>query len=709
MFLTCVHLTIVKSRSWLLKRDAASTGVDWAEHLEARIVGLSDGTNKKPSAGVPESAELTRLVSDVLAIGNIYQIDFINADCLCELSFSSLHLPVDGLRNGFSEPEISNKSILDFSKHKHKHKPVVTTGEPPQSAVKHVFRDLKATSPRIQNTNGTHRLPVDRPFVRSVIDAKSHTIRIRNDIATNQPTTFAEVYHPIVSGGKTVYLVRALVNLAERSQRYTRLLYTGAALVIFLLMLAFGYPARLLLQTSKRQRASDERARYLANHDGLTGISNRNAFQERILKCMADCTAKGEATLLFLIDVDDFKDINDYHGHHAGDMVLIDLAEKLSQLAPAGSLIARLGGDEFAIAMCGRHHIDIPANQILNIPEKFNVQIGEDGSCISVALCAGLARFPRDGADLKELMQHADLALYQAKEARDEQIVEFDSQMGSAFKQRMSLFGEFRLALENSDIVPFYQPLVNLQTGQVEGFEALARWRHRERGIVGPAEFFEVFDDLQLSSGLGSLMLSKVLRDAGNWKASGIDFKCVGINVGEGDLMRPDLVSDVETGLATNGLVATDLAIEVTENTICGKYKETGLGKLNQLRNLGCSIALDDFGTGYSSITHIKELPCTTVKVDKSFVDKVVDNEIDQAIIKALRNLGITAGFNLVIEGVETREQLKLLRSLGCELGQGYYYSPAVPADEVPALIEKINIEFGHSNNSSLYNMSLSA
>lgn len=313
---------------------------------------------------------------------------------------------------------------------------------------------------------------------------------------------------------------------------------------------------------------------------------------------------------------------------------------------------------------------------------------------VTATIAGGVVKYPHDAQRTSDLMQMADLALYAAKPNRAGEIRAYEPHMKETFLNRLTLREEFRHALEASQLIPYYQPIVNMKTGFVEGLEALARWDHPEKGILTPFVFEDIFEDGELSALLGQQMFEKIADDMETWKAAGVPFVKVGLNVVNGDLKRDDFASSVLDGLNHRGLSPSDLLIEVTENCLFGRDKHGFLAHLKALRHAGCYIALDDFGTGYSSITQLKELPVTAVKIDKSFVKNILENEDDKSIISALLDMGNSMNFKLVLEGLETVDQLTFLKDMGFVLAQGYYYSRPVSAAEIPALIARQNAMF---------------
>ena len=685
------HVGIQYAMRALLVQHAHSTGMDWAHHIEVRAPTLSTLIASDPDSELrkaPSTVDFTKMVNGMLSVGNIYQIDVINPDCHCDISLGSY---------AANKLEHENTATLVHA-HGQGH---LVPGDPftpanaffvamtpSQDAVDHVFGVDEAHGRFGENEN---QFGFDRAFVQEIVATGRHDIILHSSEVLNQPGRFAEVYHPVAENGEISYILRILVDLDQEYARYWTTLYVGAGIIILLVMCAFGYPTVKFLQTSRKQKEADKQAHFLANHDIMTNANNRNAFQNFAPEILQTCLKNNRSAAVYLFDVDNFKEVNDYHSHEAGDLVICALADMLKQAAPAGSYVARLGGDEFAIIVGGIEPGEIDPEQVLDVSTELRVPIDDGRLFVRKTISGGVSFFPRDGSNLEELMRCADLALYSAKAAEGGQIHEYNPNMSVDFYERLDLRDEFKVALENSEIVPYYQPLVNMSTGFVEGFEALARWDHPQRGILSPAEFAEMLNDHELSAIVGALMLKKTVQDMRRWKSNAVPFECIGINVGEGDLLRPGFALNIISELKQNGLRPRNLAVEITESCMFGSNKQAFIGQLEFLRMAGCAIALDDFGTGYSSITQIKELPCTTVKIDKSFVNDVVSDKSDQAIIQSLLELGETLGFKLVLEGVETADQLDLLRSLGCQIAQGYFYSRPMPASEVPEFLARMN------------------
>lgn len=691
-FVVAVHFSLKNALDWLLVEQTEVTSMDWAHHIQRNIPDVSKLARFNVQEFDEQAEHFGAILTETVTIGDIYQADFINVDCMCVLTIGGYvgskpdhaHAAHFDLSRANSEaPEMRAMSPFGIERSKK----VMTHYS--RDFIEHVFENSDGHG--AHNMSAQNGIPIDYALVKTLFEAEENLTRTWRHYPGHNPTILAELYHPMVVGGDVKYFLRLLVNLESITARYAMFLYSGAGFLLLLLAAAFSYPIRKMVASTAQQREADERALYLANRDVLTDVKNRHAFQTRLPKWIADAKAGHHGLIITLVDVNNFKEINDFYGHKTGDMVLKLVADTLVAQAPNGSLVARVGGDEFVIVSTCRQVQEHECIDKQQVSGALTLLIEEGARAVDITLAKGVVCYPRDGETVEDLMQHVDHAIHRAKKEGHSAIVEYDPSMERAFKERVETYKNFRLAILNHDIVPFYQPLINFQTGRVEGFEALARWQHPERGILTPAVFHEALEDREIAALLGAEMLRLISIDMEKWVREGIDFQSVGLNVSEGDLRRSGFVLDVTNAIASHNLLPKHLAIEVTENSVYGKNQSECLMKLKQLRELGCKIALDDFGTGYSSITHIKELPCSAVKVDKSFVDQVAENPADQAIIKALLELGHVLGFKLVLEGVEYQEQADFLRELGCELAQGFLYSRPVPAARVPEVIEAQN------------------
>lgn len=672
-----------------LQREARSLGLDWARHIENRIPDLESmrtPSNVADATLIPDPEEFHKLLSDVTTVGHIYQFDFINSLCLCELSIGA-YVP---------DPDQTGAVIDDHSGHDH--------GLPgannfsfqaidPQT-YNHVLNNEGGHAAQKVTYNGEPQFPIDRAVVGQIIENEAQPTLVWRNLGPGQPETFAEVYHPVSKDGELLYLLRVLVNLEDQERTYAQFFRFGTAVAIFLLTIALGGPAIFYFKSQVKQRESDKRAHFLAHHDALTNLHNRNDFHEAISDIIWRCHENNTTALLFLYDLNKFKDVNDLHGHQAGDKILAKFASELKKCVPEDGYIARLGGDEFAVVLGDMPDVEAHHETYLSVPNSVELTNRETGVIIRSTVAGGVARYPRDADSIENLVQAADLALYAAKPNQLGETREYVPSMKHDFLKRAQTRDSFRIGLEQSQIEPHYQPIINMTTGKVVSLEALARWNHPEYGLLAPFSFETIFDDTELSALLGQQMLNKIVLDMKAWKQAGIPFGSIGLNVLDSDLEQNDFANHIAEMLAKNGLTTSELTIEVTENCLFTSSKSDLIGVLEQLYKAGHPIALDDFGTGYSSITQLKDVPISTVKIDKSFIDNVTSNHADQSIINAILALCQSMGLKLILEGVETLDQRNFLRDKGFTLAQGFYYARPMPASKVAAFIQNLDDDF---------------
>ena len=442
-------------------------------------------------------------------------------------------------------------------------------------------------------------------------------------------------------------------------------------------------------QDITERKLAEQRLDYLAHHDELTDLSNRVLFRDRLEQGVAQAKRRGELVGLHLLDLDHFKDVNDTLGHHVGDELLKGVARRLEELMRATDTVARLGGDEFAVVQTeikDIRDITVVADKLLGaLAEPFEVE----GNQIHIGGTIGIVVFPNDGAEAQELLQKADLALYAGK-ARGRNIYQFfNEKMRTTLNARKELEIDLRRALERErDIRLHYQPLVTLETGRIVGVEALLRWRHPERGMVPPAEFIPVAESTGLIRSLGSWVLRSACEQAAQWHGAGLPL-LMAINVSAVQILSGDFASLIEEALASTGLEARHLEIEITE-TMFLRTRDPVVGEtLRRLYDMGVSISVDDFGTGYGSLTYLRRFPVSKLKIDRSFVQGIGKDADDEAIVRAVIGLGRSLNMRTLAEGIETEEQLAFLKADGCDEGQGYYFSPAVPPEELVSLLEE--------------------
>ena len=427
------------------------------------------------------------------------------------------------------------------------------------------------------------------------------------------------------------------------------------------------------------------KSQYLAYHDSLTGLGNRMLFKEQLDEALRDVSVAPHPLAVLFVDLDGFKAVNDTLGHSIGDLLLKSIAIKLRDLLPSTDRIARLGGDEFAILQMSSSQ---PADSIL-LAEQIIEAAGHshtiDGHEVTVGASVGIAIGHAGDVNTESLLKNADLAMYSAKSDGRGTYRIFDPEMDAIVQSKRMLERDMRTALIQGGFALFYQPLINLQTKKVTAFEALMRWTHPERGLVSPSEFVPIAEDVGLIVQLGEWALRQACMEATKWP----DDIRVSVNLSPLQFAKGNLVATVMSALASSGLSATRLELEITESVLLEK-SERNIAILNQLREFGIRISMDDFGTGYSSIGYLRSFPFDKIKIDQTFVRDLLVDEGSMAIVRAIANLGISFGITTTAEGVETEEQMRRLNLEGCVEVQGYLYSKPVPADEVGGLLDRL-------------------
>ncbi len=429
---------------------------------------------------------------------------------------------------------------------------------------------------------------------------------------------------------------------------------------------------RLVDQLTEQAAARE----YEALHDPLTGLANRTLFQRELATAIA---APGAKAAVLLMDLNSFKDVNDTLGHSVGDLLLRDIGGRLQRaLESTGGLVARLGGDEFAVLLPGiggELAAKTVAYEVLAVLEQHTTIDGlrvDTGASIGIALC------PLHGTEAVTLLRRADIAMYAAKESQGH-VQLYTPERDYHSPQRLALVGELRSTVERGELRVVYQPKADLRTGRVVGAEALARWNHPDRGFIPPDEFIAVAERSGIIRELTMHVLRTALKQCRAWRLAGHQLT-VSVNLSAHSL-RADFPAQVAQILAETGVAAAALTLELTESSIMADPEHTGQ-VLDQLSAMGVNLAIDDFGTGYSSLTYLKRLPVDEIKIDKSFVLNMGRDEDDLAIVRSTVDLGRNLGLRVVAEGIEDRDTWSTLKTLGCDLAQGYYLStPATPQE----------------------------
>ena len=436
-----------------------------------------------------------------------------------------------------------------------------------------------------------------------------------------------------------------------------------------------------VVDITERRRA-EARIAHMAHHDGLTDLPNRELFQERLKQALAGGRPGHGRIAVLCVDLDLFKNVNDSFGHPMGDRLLRSVADRLRSQVLGSNLVARLGGDEFAIILTPvgspNEASDYAARLIKTLSDAYEI----DGIELVIGASIGIALSPGDGETSEELMRNADMALYRAKSDGGGVHRFFEREMDQQAQKRRDMELDLRRAFANGEFELHYQPLVDIVADRISGFESLLRWRHPQRGMVSPADFIPVAEDIGLIIALGEWVLREACTEAAKWPA---DVK-VAVNLSPVQFRSRNLVQVVISALAHSGLSPRRLELEITESLFLAET-EANLAILHQLRELGVSISMDDFGTGYSSLSYLRSFPFDKIKIDRSFVKDLAERPDCVAIVRAISGLGRSLNITTTAEGVETVGQLDWLRAEGCNEVQGFLFSAAKPAAEVEALL----------------------
>ncbi|MGB3682642.1 MAG: EAL domain-containing protein [Rubrobacteraceae bacterium] len=452
-----------------------------------------------------------------------------------------------------------------------------------------------------------------------------------------------------------------------------------ASTVVLLLLWQFR---TRLAGTLAQARAAEKQMRHDAYHDALTGLPNRALFMERVVRTME--RARKDENYLFAVlflDLDRFKNVNDSLGHSVGDLLLVEIAQRLRSCVHPTDTVARLGGDEFTVLLENLEEPENATEVAERLQEELEVPIKvgrhELYTTVSVGIVANVNHRERP----EELLRDADMAMYQAKENGRARYEIFETEMLSRVTSILNLEIDLRGAVQRGEFAAFYQPIVSLRSGEVTGFEALLRWKHPEQGLLKPAKFVSLAEEIGLIGAIGGFMIREACGEIAALRRKFPDHQplAVSVNLSAAQLVQPGFVEELRRVLREIGLNGHGLHLEITESAVMRDVEQAARAIL-ELRELGVKVHLDDFGTGYSSLSLLHRLAVDSLKIDKSFVNLTETGDDKAEIVQAITTLAHSLGMDAVAEGVETSGQLALLRSIGCDYGQGFYFSKAVDA-----------------------------
>jgi diguanylate cyclase (GGDEF)-like protein len=521
------------------------------------------------------------------------------------------------------------------------------------------------------------------PELEHIAEARAGTIR--GDVTTapvadpaSEPRKALRVYAPVaVPGGTGV--VAIFQDYAPIAQAAEAAFLPVAGIFEVVLILLFIVLLPILRRVTRRiQRQMDE-IEYQALYDELTGLPNRALFRDRAQQAVATARRERGSASVLILDVDRFREINDALGHEAGDVLLRELSHRLRELLRESDTLARLGGDEFGVLLPAAS-IEDAVLLAARVHEALDVPVPLRGLPLEVATSVGVATYPEHGDDVDALLQHADVAMYVAKDAHAGTAV-YDVELDTNDAARLALAGELRRAIERAELVVHYQPKAELASGRIVGAEALVRWEHPEHGLLTSDQFVPIAERTGLIKPLSFYVVAAALEQCRAWNEAGLELD-VAVNLTIPDLLDLELPDRIGALLDRTGVRPEQLELEITESTILAdpfRVRQV----LTRLNEMGLRLAIDDFGTGYSSLAYLKRLPVQTIKIDRSFVTGMCDDQSDATIVRSTIDLGRNLGLAIVAEGVETQDTWNALRGLGCSLAQGYLIGRAMPGDEL--------------------------
>ena len=513
------------------------------------------------------------------------------------------------------------------------------------------------------------------PYVRSATPVRA----ARRDLLTGGITIAAIL---IFAGTGSRALTAAVHLLGGTGGGVDATLASAVLLNIALMLFGWRRYRDLSVEVAERAAAED-RARSLAANDPLTGMLNRRSLGEGIAGLLNRAERRGKTVALLLIDLDQFKTVNDLHGHAVGDALLRATAAVIEEMLPPNALIARLGGDEFACAFLYDAErpatVDIIASRVV---ARLAIPFDLAGVHAHISASLGIARSDVDCSNGDALMRRADIAMYAAKKAGRNRFTWFDAAMERELQARSAVESGLRSGIPKGEIVPYYEQQIDLSTGRILGFEVLARWEHPTRGLIPPDMFIPIAEEAGLIGDLSLAVMRQAFEEARGWDPE----LSLSVNISPAQLKDPWLAQKIVKLLVETGFPAQRLEIEITESALLDNL---GLAQsiVGSLKNQGIRLALDDFGTGYSSLAHLRALPFDRIKIDKSFVMSMIDNNESAAIVTAITRLGDSLGLPITAEGIEDRAIADRLQAIGCHKGQGYHYGQPIPITQVRKLL----------------------
>ena len=503
----------------------------------------------------------------------------------------------------------------------------------------------------------------------------------------------------IVTGGIVVAAIIMFVGTGTSVVTSTIDLITGVgggadntltvALLLNIALMLFGWRRyQDLTREVEERKAAEERAQVLALRDPLTGFHNRRSLAENGAELLSKAIRRQKSLAMLVLDLDNFKNVNDVHGHAIGDSLLKAVAAEVAGLMPPNSIAARLGGDEFACAFVfDTANPDIVERVAEAIVARLSQPFDADGVFAHISVSVGIAHSAADCETIDALTRRADIAMYEAKHQGRNRFAWFDASMEYNLQVRNEVESGMRVGIPRGEFVPYFEQQIDLTTGRLGGFEVLARWDHPTRGLVPPDSFIPIAEDTGMIADLSMSVMRQALEEAKTWDQA----LTISVNISPSQLKDPWLAQKIVKLLVETGFPANRLEIEITETSL---FENLALAQsiVGSLKNQGIRLALDDFGTGYSSLAHLRALPFDRIKIDKSFVTSILENAESAAIVNAITRLGDSLGLPVTAEGIEDAQIEERLRQLGCHKGQGWHFGKPASIAQTRTLLAERNL-----------------
>ena len=606
---------------WMLLRDAHQGGVQWVELIEANMDDLDihlTGEEQDQEKNSQDHHDENHFFDAVLAVGHIYHIDLFDASGVEKYSFSADHKK----SKNHSYITHNNDGMAGLNQYRSKR----------NVAHKAMRNKIEARRQNFEND----KYPVDEVGLKELLKKEVHKMSLMsgNDVA--HPLKYAEIFHPMYSGDKLVGMARVYVNLTTNYGAYLRVLVGSALFILLVVLVAFSAPWYLFVKSERQKKIADQKAHYLAKHDALTGLVNRARFDQLVDEAVEEHQDRSENYAIHYVDVDLFKEVNDFFGHDTGDELLMAIAGRLKSAVRENDVVARIGGDEFAVLQNNVRREKEATIVADRITSAFDAPFDLPNHRVSVSVSVGVAISGQEDKELTELKKNADIALYWVKKSGRNGHKVFAAGMDEELVQRKELEATIRRAIDEDLFQLHFQPQLDQVSKKLVGFEALLRLRDQNGEFIPPNTFIPIAEEIKLIGEIGHWVIRRATATAATWPEP-IN---VAINLSPEEFNNDRLVDTIKSALKESGLAPNRLEIEVTEGLLLDDTSRN-METLEQIKALGVSVAMDDFGTGYSSLSYLWRFPFDKVKIDRSFIQAVgTEQEKVSEVIRTIITLG---------------------------------------------------------------------